>query len=76
MEDNTDDGLGIYREEVEYQDQTLDDAEYLYADLGNLIVLKIKPYQEEFRYFVFNEKMQEVQRIDTLEDAGVLLPDQ
>ena len=75
VEDNTDDGMGIYREEVEYQDQSLDDAEYFYADLGHLIVLKIRPYQEEFRYFVFNEKMQEVQRIDTLADSGVLLPD-
>ncbi len=76
VEDNTDDGLGIYREEVEYQDQTLDDAEYFYADLGHLIVLKIRPYQEEFRYFIFNEKMQEIQRIDALADSGVLLPDQ
>lgn len=76
VEDNTEDGLGIYREEVDYADQTLDDAEYFYADLGNLIVLKIRPYQEEFRYFVFNQKMQEVQRIDSLEDSGVLLPDQ
>lgn len=75
VEDNTDDGRGIYREEVLHQDQTLDDAEYLYADLGNLIVLKIRPYQERFRYFVFNEKMQEVQRIDALADSGVLLPD-
>ena len=40
VEDNTDDGLGIYREDVEHRDQTLDDAEYLFADLGNLIVLK------------------------------------
>ncbi|PHN02035.1 DNA repair ATPase [Flavilitoribacter nigricans] len=75
VEDNTEDGRGIYREEVLHQDQTLDDAEYLYADLGNLIVLKIRPYQEGFRYFVFNEKMQEVQRIDALADSGVLLPD-
>jgi hypothetical protein len=75
VEDNTDNGLGIYSEEVAYPDQTLDDAEYLYADLGNLILLKIRPYQEDFRYFVFNEKMQEVQRIDTLADSGILLPD-
>ncbi len=75
IEDNTDDGLGIYREEVEYPDQTLDDAEYLFADLGNLIAIKIKPYQEEFRYFVFNEKLSEVQRVNALEDSGVLLPD-
>ena len=76
VEDNTDDGLGIYREDVEHQDQTLDDAEYFYADLGNLIVLKIRPYQEEFRYFIFNEKMQQAKRVDTLEHSGVLLPDQ
>ncbi len=75
VEDNTDDGLGIYREEVEYQDQSLDDAEYFYADLGHLMVLKIRPYQEDFRYFIYNEKMQEVERIDTLADSGVLLPD-
>lgn len=75
VEDNTNDGKGIYEEEVAYPDQSLDDAEYLYADLGNLIALKIRPYQEDFRYFVFNERLQEVQRIDALEDSGVLLPD-
>ena len=75
IEDNTDDGLGIYREDVEYQDQTLDDAEYFYADLGSLIALRIRPYQEEERYFVYNEKIQQVQRVDTLADSGVLLPD-
>jgi len=75
VEDNTEDGLGIYREDVEYPDQTLDDAEYLFADLGNLIVLKIRPYQEDYRYFVFNEKLQQVQRVDSLSDSGVLLPD-
>ncbi|HKK76201.1 MAG TPA: DNA repair ATPase [Saprospiraceae bacterium] len=75
VEDNTDDGLGIYREEVEYRDQTLDDAEYAYADLGNLIALRIRPYQETYRYFIFNEKIQEAKRIDALEQSGVLLPD-
>jgi len=75
VEDNTDDGRGIYRESVEYQDQTLDDAEYAYADLGHLIALRIKPYQENYRYFVFNEKMQSVERVDALEQSGVLLPD-
>ncbi|MCI5082832.1 MAG: DNA repair ATPase [Saprospiraceae bacterium] len=75
VEDNTDDGLGIYREEVDMKDQTLDDAEYFYADLGNLIALRIRPYQEDFRYFVYNEKIQQVQRIDALKDSGVLLPD-
>ncbi|MFT4761118.1 MAG: hypothetical protein ACI9XO_000920 [Paraglaciecola sp.] len=68
IEDNTDDGLGIYREDVVHSDQTLDDAEYLFANLENLIVLKIKPYQEDYRYFVFNEKLQQVKRVDALAD--------
>lgn len=75
IEDNTDDGLGIYREEVQYKDQTLDDAEYFYAELGHLIALRIRPYQEDYRYFMYNEKIQEVVRLDSLADAAVLLPD-
>ena len=75
IEDNTDDGYGIYREDVEFTDQTLDDAEFFYADLGNLIALKITPFREETRYFIFNDKTEEVKRIDSLEDSGVLLPD-
>lgn len=75
VEDNTTDGLGIYREPVEYPDQTLDDAEYFYADLGALIALKIRPYQEKDRFFIYNEKLQEVQRVEALGESGVLLPD-
>ena len=75
VEDNTDDGLGIYREDVEFKDQSLDDAEYMFADIGNLIALKIRPYQEEFRFFVYNEKIQQVRRVDALEQSGVLLPE-
>ncbi|MGB1296279.1 MAG: DNA repair ATPase, partial [Flavobacteriales bacterium] len=75
IEDNTDDGKGIYDEPVEFADQTLDDAEFYYADLGNLIILKIKPYQEDFRYFVYNHKVQEVYKIDSIKDSTVLLPE-
>lgn len=76
IENNTDSGLGIYAEEVENKTQTLDDAEFYYAIIDNLIVLKIKPYQEEkFRYIVYNKKVQEAVRIDSLEDSCVLLPD-
>lgn len=74
VEDNTEDGKGIYSEKVEYPDQTLDDCEIHYADLGNLIALKVKPYQEQPRYFVFNDKLQNTQRIDTLSQSGILLP--
>ncbi len=76
IENNTDSGLGIYAEEVDHKTQTLDDAEFYYSIIDNLIVLKIKPYQEEqFRYIVYNKKIQEAVRIDSLEDSCVLLPD-
>ena len=75
VEDNTDDGMGIYREDVVHRDQTLDDGQYRYADLGNLIVLEIKPFQEEPRYFVYNHKIKEVEKIESIAQAAVLLPD-
>ncbi|WP_412984682.1 DNA repair ATPase [Pontimicrobium sp. IMCC45349] len=75
IEDNTDDGKGIYSELVEHADQTLDDGQYRYADLGNLIALEIKPFQEAPRYFVYNHKIQEVKKIDSIGDACLLLPD-
>lgn len=75
IEDNTDDGQGILSEPVEHLDQTLDDGQFRYADLGNLIVLEIKPFQENPRYFVYNHKLREVQKVESVADAAVLLPD-
>jgi len=75
IEDNTDDGKGIYNEAVELVDQTLDDGQYRYANLGNLIALEIKPFQESPRYFVYNHKIQEVKKIECIKDACILLPD-
>jgi hypothetical protein len=74
IENNTDDGQGIYSEAVTHADQTLDDGQYRYADLGNLIILEIKPFQESARYFVYNHKIQEVKKISSIKDAAVLLP--
>ena len=76
IEDNTQDGKGIYNEPVEYKDQTLDDGKFRFANLGNLITLEIKPFQEEARYFVYNHKLQEVQKIDSIKEAAILLPDE
>ncbi len=75
IEDNTDEGKGIFDEAVQHIDQTLDDGQYRFADLGNLITLEIKPFQESPRYFVYNHKMQEVKKIDCIKDACILLPD-
>lgn len=75
IENNTDTGRGIFSEPVLNRDQQLDDAEYHYADLGNLIAIKIKPYQEAFRSYIFNVRTKQVLPIPTLLDAGILLPD-
>jgi hypothetical protein len=76
VENNTDSGEGVYSEPVDNPDQTLDDAEIQYAVLGNQILMRIRPYQERAsRYLVFNEKLQQVVRIDSLAEACVLLPE-
>lgn len=75
IEDNTDTGKGIYSEPVEDKDQNLDDAEIYYADLGEIVILKIRPYKEEaYRYFIFNNKLKNVVRIDAIKDNCMLLP--
>lgn len=75
IEDNTATGKGIFNEEVAFPDQTLDDGNYKFADLGNLIALQIKPFQEDARFFVYNHKLQQVQKIDSIKNAAILLPD-
>ncbi|WP_345237161.1 DNA repair ATPase [Hymenobacter saemangeumensis] len=76
VENNTETGRGIYSEPVADKDQTLDDSEIYYAVVGNIILLKIRPYQEQdYRYFIFNSKLKTAQRLDALADACVLLPD-
>lgn len=75
IEDNTESGAGIYSEPVDDIDQNLDDADIYYADLDEIIVIKIRPYKEnDYRYFVFNNKLKNVVRIDSLEDTCILLP--
>ena len=77
IEDNTSSGAGIYAEPVTEIDQSLDDAEILYAIVGPLILLKILPYREEdHRYLVYNEKTHRVHRVDAIGHSCVLLPDE
>ncbi|MEZ6077715.1 MAG: DNA repair ATPase [Pirellulaceae bacterium] len=66
----------MYAESVDNPDQTLDDAEVYYCVIGNLILLKIRPYKEkDFRYLVFSTKQQRVLRFDAIAQSCVLLPD-
>jgi len=83
VEDNTEDGLGIYTEPVDEPNQSLDDASVEYAKVGHLILLAITPYKEEdTRYLIFNSLTEAVDRIDAIgfsciqlpEDHGVIFP--
>ncbi len=83
VENNTESGRGVYSEPVDDANQALDDAEVLYAKVGNLILLKILPFREEkWRYLVFNPRNESVTKIDALaqacqslpEDQGILFP--
>src|SRR5690606_2949920 len=76
VENNTEDGLGIYREQVEDKTQSLDDADVAYAEVGTLILLKIRPYREEqWRYLIFNTFTQQVLRMDHIGHSCVQLPE-
>lgn len=75
IEDNTNSGKGIYSEDVLHKDQTLDDAEIHYFDYNNLVIFKIKPYQETERYFIYNHKEKKVARVDSLQYSIILLPE-
>lgn len=83
VENNTEDGLGIWREPVSDTSQALGDARIEYARVGSLILLKILPYREEqWRYLVFNTLTGKVIRNDAIglacrqlpEDHGIIFP--
>jgi hypothetical protein len=77
VEDNTATGEGIYSEPVDDRHQKVDDAEIAFAELDHLILLKIRPYKETAaRYFIFNEKLRSVVRVDSIGDACVRLPEE
>ncbi|MEN0035435.1 MAG: DNA repair ATPase [Cellvibrio sp.] len=76
IENNTEDGQGIYSEEVEDKTQSLDDASIFYASVGSLILLRIRPYREEqWRHLIFNTLTQQVLRIDQIGQSCVQLPE-
>ncbi|MCW8138391.1 MAG: DNA repair ATPase, partial [Planctomycetota bacterium] len=76
VEDNTEDGLGIYREPVQDPNQSLDDGQIHYARLGSLILLKVLPFgEQQWRYFVFNTRTKHVLRADAIGQSCVQLPE-
>jgi DNA repair ATPase/dynein-related subfamily AAA family protein len=76
IENNTQDGFGVYREPVDDPNQTLDDAEIAYAKVGSLILLKIRPFREErTRYLVYNTRTTHVLREDSIGQSCLELPE-
>ncbi|MBX3225941.1 MAG: DNA repair ATPase [Labilithrix sp.] len=76
VENNTKDGRGIYREPVDDPNQTLDDGDIAYCKVGNLILLRIRPFREErYRYLVFDPRAKKVVRIDAIGEACHELPE-
>jgi hypothetical protein len=76
IEDNTEDGMGVYREPVEQPNQALHDAQVHYHDAEELMLLKILPYREkQWRYLVYNTRNKSVQRIDQIGNSCVMLPE-
>ncbi len=83
VENNTETGQGVYSEPVDDPDQALDDAEFYFAKVGVLILLKVLPFREQkYRYLVFNSRTQSVARLDAIgvsciglpEDQGIIFP--
>lgn len=83
VEDNTEEGHGVYREPVDDPDQSLADADIRYARVGPLILFRVRPYNEtEWRHLVFNTRTTDVVRLDGIgqacqrlpEDHGIIFP--
>lgn len=76
IENNTDTGESIHSEELEHGNQSLDDLQLLYAQLGDLLLVRTKPYKEdEWRNYVYNSLERSLQRIDAIAESCVQLPE-
>ncbi|GGN99276.1 DNA repair ATPase [Nocardia rhizosphaerihabitans] len=83
VENNTETGTGVYAEPVDEPLQSLADADVHYAEVGALILLRIRPYNETaWRHLVFNTRTRSVVRLDGIgascrllpEDQGIVFP--
>ncbi|MBM4283341.1 MAG: AAA family ATPase, partial [Deltaproteobacteria bacterium] len=69
-------GQGIYSEPVSDRNQSLDDAQFFYAKVGALILLRVLPFRETaWRHIVFNTRTKEAVRIDAIAGSCVELPE-
>ena len=75
VENNTETGQGIYSEPVEDSTQSLDDAQFEFARVGSLVLLKVLPYREtEWRGLIYNTLTGGIVRNDAIVQACVRCP--
>ncbi|MEU5884174.1 DNA repair ATPase [Spirillospora sp. NPDC047279] len=75
VEDDTGTGPGVHEEPVDEPLQSLADADVLYARVGALILLRVRPYNETgWRHLVFNTRTKTVVRLDGIAQACRRLP--
>ncbi|MGH8037603.1 MAG: DNA repair ATPase [Stenotrophomonas sp.] len=76
VENNTESGQGIYAEPVDDSTQSLDDAQFDFARVGSLILLKVLPYRETvWRGLIYNTLTGTIVRNDAIVQACVQLPE-
>ncbi|MFL1468191.1 DNA repair ATPase [Marinobacter sp. HN1S83] len=76
VENNTATGEGIYSDPVTSDSQSLDDASFDYADLGEILLVRILPFNEEhWRYYLFNRSQRKIERVDAMAGSVASLPD-
>lgn len=76
VENNTSTGAGIYSDPVDSDSQSLDDATFDYADLGEILLVRILPFNEkQWRYYLFNRTQRKIERVDTMAGSVASLPD-
>ncbi|WP_434679911.1 DNA repair ATPase [Pseudomonas sp. R1-18] len=66
----------LYRHSLAETNQSLPDLQVAYARLGDLILLKVRPYKEEhFHYLVCNLPTRAITRVDSIGQACLQLPE-
>jgi hypothetical protein len=76
VENNTESGQGVYSEPVEDSTQSLDDAQFDFARVGSLVLLKVLPYRETvWRGLIYNTLTGHIVRNDAIVQACVQLPE-
>ncbi|MFL1406648.1 DNA repair ATPase [Marinobacter sp. M1N3S26] len=76
VENNTSSGEGIHSDPVDSDSQSLDDATFEYADLGEILLVRILPFNEKtWRYYLYNRATRKVDRVDALGGSVASLPD-